>query len=253
MARRRSIVFTAPLIALAMFVFIIVMTVIVNIILHTFADDVAEWITKMPTFKTYNNYVPTTTMLCSEKNYNADISPSKGEFKNWCESECDDTGWEFKPDGDKFLCASYTDLDKEQLEKYRYNANRITAHNMVEDRAGFTKPDTTADQSIFDTFIVPGSKEYPTRAANNPFTETMKKLQSGTDGQPSRLPFYYMLAGIGFVILAINVMIAAVYWVIEDTPFGKKRSSHDNNYRSDKGWNHNTFNSNNMGSNCCIF
>ena len=42
---------------------------------------------------------------------------------------------------------------------------------------------------------------------------------------PSRLPFYYMMVGIGFVILAVNVMIAIVYWMFEDTPLVRQKQS----------------------------
>ena len=100
MAHRRGLLFLLPLLAAAGFAILIaIITVVLNIFLGIFADDVAGWITEMPRMNQYQ-YVKPEVFLCADDN------------PTYCKEVCDlkGNGWMFWIDGDRFLCQSPRDL-----------------------------------------------------------------------------------------------------------------------------------------------
>ena len=215
MARRPAFIVTPIIIAIGIALFIALITLILNIFLYTFADDVADQITRMPRMYQYD-YVEPVVLLCAAQ-----------ESESTCRQICNDrnssanttlaTGWTFQPAGDKFLCRGPTNM--------ALNTDGLYEHNraVVQTRTG----NDTLSNSGFGSIgaHIQSAWVYPTRAAPDPIQETIAELASRNESSPSRLPFYYMMVGIGFVILAVNVMIAIVYWMFEDTPLVRQKQS----------------------------
>ena len=212
MARRRGILFLLPILVAAGFAILITLiTIMLNIFLGIFADDVAGWITEMPRMNQYQ-YAKPEVFLC------ADANPG------YCEQVCDSkgNGWMFWIDGDRFLCQSPRDMSLDKSLSY-YNNRVVTGQTEQDGNLFVAFIGDTLGSAYTNAFVSPFV--YPTRAAPDPIRETIAEVFSPRADAPSRLPFYYMMAGIGYVILAINVLIAVIYWIFEDTPLVQQKQS----------------------------
>ena len=212
MAHRRGLLFLLPLLAAAGFAILIaIITVVLNIFLGIFADDVAGWITEMPRMNQYQ-YVKPEVFLCADDN------------PTYCKEVCDlkGNGWMFWIDGDRFLCQSPRDLSLDKSLSY-YNNRVVTGQTEQDENLFVAFIGDTLGSVYANAFVSPFV--YPTRAAPDPLQETIAEVFSPRTDAPSRLPFYYMMAGIGYVILTINVLIAVIYWIFEDTPLVQQKQS----------------------------
>ena len=259
MARRKAFVFAAPVMALAIVIFIGLITAILNVVMHTFGDDVAEWITEMPTLREYN-YTKQDVFLCAESNAQT------------CKLMCDtaseaDWGlgvghaeWKFDDSNpSQITCTSpYTDSIASQMIKWRVDEEEKARQAKLRPDIAYektdtikylqalwqsttevvtflpnvihyvvTNPDTGEEEERQIKNVAAMASTYHTRVVPNPIEETFAKLDPKNETGKSRLPFYWMLAGIGFVILLINVMIGIIYWIFEDTPLKARENGMD--------------------------
>ena len=226
MAQRRAIA-EVIIIAVAIAAFIGIMTVLLNLFLYTFADDVASWITKMPRIYQYD-YVSPVILLCDTNHIITNEGLSGDAVRKRCSDVCDarnskiytyvdgstasDVSWTPEVSGDKYMCRGPTNHSISIQDSYDNNRAVVSAKTGL-DVFG------SLENDIASAYI------YPSRAAPDPIRETVAELESRAEDRPSRLPFYYMMAGIGFAILALNAMIAILYWVFEDTPLNEQKDS----------------------------
>ncbi len=194
---------------LGMTILISVMILLLNVFLDIFSDDIAHMLTKMPRMRQYTYQAPV-LLLCAADQNNAK-----------CQQICVDRGggWEFQTAGDRRLCRGPDDYSLASMQQ------ELAARNKI---ASLTPEQQDENSNVVLEFFgmigahIESVTVYPSRAALDPIQETLAELRAVNDELPSRLPFYYMMVQIGFVILAVVILVAIIYWVLEDTPIGEK-------------------------------
>ena len=214
MARRRAFIFAPIILAIGIGLVIALVTLFLNIFLYTFADDVADMITKMPRMYQYS-YMAPVVLLCDFPKESKDTCRTVCESRNVIEGP-PESQWKFVPSGDRMLCEGPTDLSVATGQIDSIN------RQIGQKRAGHENPTSTVLGSVG---LIQSVFVYPSRAAEDPIKATIDEYATKQEDRPSRVPFYYMMVGIGLAILLINTLIAIVYWLFEDTPLMKLEQS----------------------------